>query len=498
MPAQITTRAQVNGHQFLLKRYEHALVRWDVRMLHDPMRSHARSLIVGIVLGVLVIAGAVILAFLKPQGAIGDSKIVVGKDSGALYVVVDGTLHPVLNLASARLITGSTAAPATVKDSKLTLRRGPLLGIPGAPGATPGSGDNDTARWALCDTVPLSATGSAAGATGVYTTMIAGELDTTEDRARPLPSDRARLVTNSGRTYLLYQGKRAELDPKDAVLLRTMELSDQQAAPISAALLNAVEPVPPLRAPRIDRLGEPGPGGLADIPIGGLIRVRAVDADKLYVVLAGGVQPVSTFAAEIIRNANSQGMTDIRSVPPDRILGMPVVDDLPVRQFPEQTPALSSASDEPVLCLSWVRANHDGSPTTLLSAGRRLPLSKDATPVLPATADGVGDRVDAVYVRPGTGEFVRSVASTPGTNAAGAMFYLADTGIRFGIPDMATAQALGLPAEPKPVPKSLIDAVAPGPVLALQDALTSHDNLPQCPDTARRAGECARPVTAGN
>ncbi|MBF6247361.1 type VII secretion protein EccB, partial [Nocardia elegans] len=39
MPAQLTTKAQVNGYRFLLRRLDHALVRRDVRMLHDPMRS---------------------------------------------------------------------------------------------------------------------------------------------------------------------------------------------------------------------------------------------------------------------------------------------------------------------------------------------------------------------------------------------------------------------------------------------------------------------------
>ncbi|MDN2502433.1 type VII secretion protein EccB, partial [Nocardia nova] len=186
MPAQLTTRAQVNGYRFLLKRYEHALVRRDVRMLHDPMRTQFRSLVIGAVLGLLGVAGAAILAFLHPQGSVGDSKIVMGKDSGALYVLVDGTLHPVLNLASARLISGADASPASVKDSKLTQPRGPLLGIPGAPGALPGSGDPRRSTWTMCDNLLPSATGGAA-ATGPLTTVIAGPLDNPAGGARAVP-----------------------------------------------------------------------------------------------------------------------------------------------------------------------------------------------------------------------------------------------------------------------------------------------------------------------
>ena len=72
MASQLTTKAQVNGYRFLLRRLEHALVRRDVRMLHDPMRSQMRSLIVGIVLGVLGLAGCAILAFIRPQGAVAE------------------------------------------------------------------------------------------------------------------------------------------------------------------------------------------------------------------------------------------------------------------------------------------------------------------------------------------------------------------------------------------------------------------------------------------
>lgn len=496
MPAQLTTRAQVNGYRFLLKRYEHALVRWDVRMLHDPMRSQARSLVVGAVLGVLVIAGAAIMAFLRPQGAVGDSKIVTAKDSGAMYVVVNKTLHPVLNLASARLITGSTEKPASVKDSKLTMARGPLLGIPGAPASLPGSADSGHSIWTLCDEVPLSPSGGASGGRGVTTTVIAGAVDSDGARARPFGPEQAMLVTYTGRTFLIYGGKRAELDPRDSVLIRSLGLSAHTAGPISGALLNATEPVPALAVPRIDRLGEPGPGKLSDVPVGGLIKVTGIAHDELYVVLGEGVQRVTPFTAEVIRNANSQGMADIRAVPPDRIVGVAVLNTLPVDQFPRQTPEILSPEADPVMCVSWSRGPDERTSAVTMLAGRKVPLPEGADPVEPATADGTGERIDAVYLRPGTGEFVRSVGMTPGALANGPLFYLADTGIRYGIPDPATAQILGLPPSPKPVPKPIIEALAPGPTMSRDDALMSHDNLPQCPDSAERAGSCAQRIAA--
>ncbi|MEV5649099.1 type VII secretion protein EccB [Nocardia sp. NPDC052254] len=496
MPAQLTTRAQVNGYRFLLKRYEHALVRQDIRMLHDPMRTQFRSLIIGAVLGLLGVAGAAILGFLHPQGSVGDSKIVMGKDSGALYVLVDGTLHPALNLASARLITGAASSPSSVKDSKLTEPRGPLLGIPGAPGALPGSGDPKRSTWTMCDDLLPPSTGRAGAVTGPLTTVIAGSLDNPPGgtHAVPVRADQAVLATHGGKTFLIYDGKRAEIDPNDSVLIRSLGLRDQRPRPIGGALLDATEPVPALAVPEIDRHGTPGPGALADVPIGGVIRVHGVDADELYVVLADGVQRVTPFAAGVIRDANSQGMNDITTVPPDRIVGVPVLHRLPIDDFPQQVPVVLAPDVDPVVCLSWTRAEDDARATVGVLAGRALPLPSDAAPVVPATADGNGDRIDGVYLRPGTGEFVRSVGAEPGAVSNGALFFVGDNGIRYGIPDADTAKVLGLPKLAKPAPKPIVAALSAGPSLSRQDALMSHDSLPQCPDSGAGATACARPI----
>ncbi|HJT93682.1 MAG TPA: type VII secretion protein EccB, partial [Mycobacterium sp.] len=103
MPAQVTTRAQVNGYRFLIRRLEHALIRGDSRMIHDPMRGQMRALIVGVVLAVLITGACGVLAFFKPAPNLGDAQILLSKSSGAAFVRIGDRVHPVLNLASARL-----------------------------------------------------------------------------------------------------------------------------------------------------------------------------------------------------------------------------------------------------------------------------------------------------------------------------------------------------------------------------------------------------------
>ncbi|WP_307718767.1 type VII secretion protein EccB [Nocardia grenadensis] len=478
VPAQLTTRAQVNGYRFLLRRYEHAMVRRDVRMLHDPMRSQSRSFIVGAVLGILVIAGAAIMSFLRPQGAIGDSKIVMAKETGALYAIVDNTMYPALNLASARLITQSSEAPVSVKESKLgDMARGPLVGIPGAPATLPGSSAGDRSSWTLCDTVALSAAGSAVESTGAASAVLAGSLATdTDAAARPLASAKALLVVRDGKTFLLFDGKRAEVDPANSVMAQSLALHDHRPRPISTGLLNSAVQVPALNPPQIERIGEAGPGRLSDVPVGGVVRVRGVDADELYVVLADGVQRVSPFAAQVIRNANSQGMTEITTVPPDRLIGIPVLTTLAVEHFPRETPQIETAEESPVGCISWT-GDAETSTVTML-AGRELPLSESSTPVELATADGTGDRLDGSYIAPGTGEFVQAAAMDSGSARRGSLFYIADNGIRYGIPDARTAAILGLEEKPRPAPWPIIGQLVPGPTLSAGEALVSHDTLP--------------------
>lgn len=51
-----------------------------------------------------------------------------------MYVSVGGVMHPVLNKASARLITGNAADPKLVPMSEILKSPvGPILGIQGAP-----------------------------------------------------------------------------------------------------------------------------------------------------------------------------------------------------------------------------------------------------------------------------------------------------------------------------------------------------------------------------
>src|SRR5262245_54282578 len=119
MARRPATRLQLSGHRFLIRRAAHALVRGDARMIDDPIRAQAISFCAGCVLVVVAIAVCAVFALARPGQGLGGAPILMARDSGALYVRIGDTVHPVLNLASARLVTGSAADPVPVSEAAI-------------------------------------------------------------------------------------------------------------------------------------------------------------------------------------------------------------------------------------------------------------------------------------------------------------------------------------------------------------------------------------------
>src|SRR6185436_18319504 len=152
MARQPTSRLQVSGFRFLNRRMDHALVRGDARMLDDPLRAQSLSLSVGCVLAIVAVAACAVFAVLRPAGVLGSAPIVKARDSGALYVRIGDIMHPVLNLASARLIAGAPAEPVDVSPAAIAAaKRGPLVGIPGEPATIAPPLTPAESAWTVCD-----------------------------------------------------------------------------------------------------------------------------------------------------------------------------------------------------------------------------------------------------------------------------------------------------------------------------------------------------------
>ena len=456
MVRQPTTRLQVSGYRFLVRRMEHALLRGDIRMLHDPMRAQSLSFVAGCVLAAVLIGVCAILAFLRPAAALGDAAIVMSRDSGALYVRVDDTLHPVPNLASARLITGNSASPAVVSAAEIAkAKRGPLLGIPGAPAAIAKPLTDDESAWTVCDSTT--------------TTLIAGHSVRRENEGRQ-PSI---LVTprseSAATTYLLYDGRRAEVDLRNPAVVWALRLDGVEPRPVSRALLDAVPEVPAISPPHLPGAGRPG--AIAGMRVGTVVRVTAVDADDYFVVLADGIQRVGEVAANLIRIIDSQGSREIVSVSPDVVGSAPMVDTLPVSTFPARAGMTMGAADSGTLCAQW---QPDGPRTRLRVSDS---LSADSTPVDLVQGDGEGANLDSIVMPAGRSAYVRSTTLTGDGGDAAPLYLVTDHGVLFGIHDTDTAKVLGVEGDPVAAPWPLLSRLPRGPELSRDSALVARDSI---------------------
>jgi type VII secretion protein EccB len=458
---------------------EHALVRRDVRMLHDPMRSQSRAYAVGLVLGCVVLAGCGVLALLRPQGAVGDNKILVGKDSGQVYAVIDGVVHPALNLASARLAVGDPAKPVGIKESELAKKpRGALIGIPGAPSSMNFDTSGKGRSWTICDELKND------GSNTLTTTVIAGD-PAIGSKASVMDHSRALLVQGHDATYLIYDSQRARVNMTDPAVLDALKIRGVTPRPISEGLLNAIPEVLPIAPPKIDDPGGmPSNYSVSNHRIGDVVHVQT--KDEYYVVLWNGLQQISQLTADLIRNSNPTAAQN-QEVGQFETSKAPHVDTLPVSKYPDTAPAIVDTKDQPVGCFSWkpvagAADKADGSKRADLSTlvGHALPIPDGAQPVRLAQADDPGRSVGAFFSTPGSGMLVQSTGIEPDSQRRDSVFFIADTGVRYGIKDGDAAKALGMDTEhakSEPAPWPIIGLLAPGPSLGRQEAMVAHDGV---------------------
>jgi type VII secretion protein EccB len=452
------SRLQVSGYRFLLRRLECALLGRDIHAAEQPLRAQSASLAAGCVLAAIAVAGCALLGLLRPHADLGRARIVMGQQSGALYVRVGDTWHPVLNLASARLIAQTAANPQPVRESDLgRTKRGPLLGIPGAPQLVGEPLSEAESAWTICD----------ADGTGA-TTVVVGP--TEGSSATRVGSDQALLVApaSGSPAYLLYNGQRAVVDLADTAVVRALRLEGQAPRLVSQWLLNAVPEAPPITAPRVRAAGNAA--GVPGFAVGSVLRITRGDGDEYYAVLPGGVQRIGQVAADLLRFSDSRGTATAIPVAPDAIRAAAIVNTLPLAGFPERAPALTGAS---TLCVTSKLAP-SGSYDVAFLAGSGLPVPAGHSPVTLSQADGRGPALDAAYLPPGRSAYVR------GDNRIGTRYLVADTGVRFAIHDDDAAHDLGLP-QPVRAPWPMLAALPSGPELSRQNASVARDTVAGTP-----------------
>jgi type VII secretion protein EccB len=479
------TRHQVTGWRFVMRRIASGVALHDTRMLVDPLRTQTRAVLMGVLMLITALVGCFVFSLIRPNGSAANNPVLADRSTAALYVRVGDQLHPVLNLASARLIVGRSVNPTTVKSSELDkFPRGNLIGIPGAPERM-AQNTNKDADWTTCDSVAGSANG---------VTVIAGAPDSSGTRAAALGAGHAVLVRNATSTWLLWDGRRSRIDLADHAITGALGLGSDipTPRPIAVGLFNAIPEAPPLSAPAIPDAGSPPRFGLpVPAPIGAVVEAHALDATSgasaggmlYYAVLPDGLQPISPVLAAVLRNSNSYGLDQPPRLGADQIAKLPVSRTLDTGRYPDQRISVIDAARDPVTCAHWSKPAGATTNSLTLLTGSALPVP-EAVHTEDLVGAGAGGTATRIAMAPGTGYFTATVSENAASPAAGSLFWISDTGVRYGIDTEGgangpakTAEALGLNPPPTPIPWSMLSLFAPGPTLSRADALLAHDGL---------------------
>ncbi|MGA3256342.1 MAG: type VII secretion protein EccB [Mycobacterium sp.] len=480
------TRHQVTGWRFVMRRIASGIALHDTRMLVDPLRTQSRAVLMGVLIVVTGLAGCFVFSLIRPNTAAGTNAVLADRSTAALYVRVGEELHPVLNLTSARLIVGRPVNPTTVKSSELDrFPRGNLIGIPGAPERMVQNTSQD-ANWTVCDAV--SGTSRAAHSVGV--TVIAGPPDSRGVRAAALGSGQGILADNGNSTWLLWDGRRSQIDLADHSVTSALGLGSEVPAPrpIAQGLFNAIPEAAPLTAPLIPNAGSaagfavPAPVGAVVVSYG--LDQASSDSVRYYAVLPDGLQPISPVLAAILRNTNSYGLQQPPRLGADEVAKLPVSRVLDTARYPGQSVSLVDAAKDPVSCVYWSKPAGAATSSVSLLSGSGLPV-----PDAVHTVDLVGAANGAtrVALAPGTGYFTQTVGGGAASPATGSLFWVSDIGVRYGIDTEAdssgtaghgkTVEAMGLNTPAVAIPWSILSLFATGPTLSRGDALLAHDGL---------------------
>ncbi len=489
-------RDELNAYSFARKRTNAAFLKPLPNGSIESAPRPLKAVVPSIVVGVLILVGFGACGIIKPVAPQGwdevGSNLLVGSDSTTRYVVLPNTdsngqshklLHPVLNLASAKLLLNPDKFNVVkVKESELDgkLAHGPAVGIPYAPDRLPSAKDVDKPKyWAVCDrpgsgqkSKPQQAVFVLAGKDKeLVDDPKKGKLDLHGALYVEDPNGKRWLVdqygmafefdaTLGGKIATAQSPEKTNLDLQRIIFGENAE-PQKVTAEFMATLIKS--PVP-IAMPRIANAGKRTVAmGVPDKfqRIGTVLQTN--EGQQKYVVQADGVYKVSNFVAKLLlegQNAKDMnaggGALKAESVSTSSI--SPKQDDAGRAQsFLGKIPNTDIDMPWPTDVVSAANNFKDGSSGGLGSptgTGVSCSVYKGTNTKLPGEANKLLGHPNGVpnmqtwvgkdypakiapgagsYVTPGSGLLYRQV-SAPSAKS-GSLFLVTDTGLRYSIPE---------------------------------------------------------------
>lgn len=490
MPWYLTTSRQIKGFRRELNRVDEALSRQDVRGLGSPLARLRGAVGIGGVFGVLLLVAAFVMSILSPKPDSGLAEIVTTRNGGR-FVQFNGQLHPVTNLASARLIVGKPDEAKVITDSALqSMPTGQLMGIPNAPDSLEPRGDA-AAVWTVCDwhdaAVPLSLLKGG----DIITTVIAG--DDLLEGGESLGEDRAVLVrpTNDlSQLWLIYRDTRALVGRDDYAAQAALGLTPARidsALTVSPALLGAIGTSPALTAPQLTNRGQLSTA-VEGSSIGDVLTVTTTSgARAFYLVGRTGVQMIGSVLAQMMVNT---GAAQKLVADPSTVQNLPRVSIVDDSRFPAKVPTLQN---DPALCWKWSKSREELTAHTTVLTASHTPITDIGRRVAVKLLANNGSEPQATQsiTRPGYGWYVRVTGNNNDSVAVEQLMWIDPAGTRFPIDAVvptgssriqvsydSTVKALGLDTlAPTMIPWAVAKLYAPGATLSIKNAQVLQGQL---------------------
>lgn len=440
-------RDELNAYTFAKKRTVAAFLQPSPTGTEEGAPRPLRAVVPSLIVGALILAGFGAWGMFKPTAPKDwdkpGTKVIVGKDSTTRYVVLSTgkgksrktLLHPVLNLASARLLlTPQQFAVVQVGDKILDAGkppRGPILGIPYAPDRLPDDEDAGTPkRWAVCEQ-PGGKGNSVQKAAFVFAER---DLKLTEGK-KQLRAGQVLYVQGQDRTRYLVDasGTKYRLDEvaTDNGHLTNALVGSSLPQPVTDDWLATLHDGTPVAFPQIPgTIGAPahiqGQLSAEENKVGMVLRTETGNGTQHYVVLDGKVQPVSEFTAWLLINSPQTAPLNLDSE--SRSVGL--------QDFvPDGETFAGQGARWPAHKAVQVNSASGGGRDTICSVLRKVDdkgrstLSVWAGTEYPAAINAGGT---STYVTPGSGLLYTQVRGRQ-TSPDGSLFLVTDTGLRYAV-----------------------------------------------------------------
>ncbi|WP_033341696.1 type VII secretion protein EccB [Catenuloplanes japonicus] len=460
-------RDQVQAYLFEAQRIVGGLMKGRPDSDDPPHRRFAIGVVVGLLFAVLITAGFGIYGLLRPGGSTQwkkEGSIIMVKETGARYLLLDGQLRPVLNYTSARLILANENAVISVaRKSMVGVPVGGPIGITDAPDNLPTAATLHTGTWTVCARPPVETNGPP------RTTL----LFTAKEAAASAGTGALLVSTPDQALYLVWEGRRYRI-PKPSAMT-ALGYDSIPPMPVNPAWLNSIPAGRDLAAPDLPGRGESGPR-ISGLPakVGQVYEVSnpVVNTRQLYLLTRKGLEPLArTAAALILADSDTAKAYPNQKVAAIQI-GADGLGDAEVVDSAAYFVGYPASPPQPVNAigadLPCVRHALTGGGTTVTTASLKEQDLVGAVAV--PTRTNTPSTIDEIMAPTGSGMLVQDRAA-PGA-APGAKYLISEYGVKFPLADDNTVNALGFSGVgPVDMPSEMLAMLPTGPVLSRDAAL---------------------------